>query len=213
MNPRRLPRAVLPAAAAVLCALLASCSSGSASPASPAPPSAASQVSTVSPAPSVSPSAKTLPPSRLCSAFDKSAARQVLTDPKQASRVAPGKGEAPDSCGYTSGDGSAMLTLTPSARSYAAELSAAHSLVRDPVAAGMRDVKVTEVDGLGQAAFRETAQVIKPPQDVAFVVWRAGSRTWVLTLAESRSSSGSGKAQDTDALLESARRLTPRLPA
>ncbi|GHE08894.1 hypothetical protein [Streptomyces alanosinicus] len=135
----------------------------------------------------------------------------MLTDPKQAPRVAPVKGKAPDSCGYTSGDGSAILTLNPSARSYAAELSAAHSLVRDPAVAGMSEVKVTEADGLGQAAFRETAQVMKPPQNVAFVVWHAGSRTWVLTLAES--GSGSGKALDTDPLMDVARRLTPRLPA
>ncbi|MGW3129595.1 hypothetical protein [Streptomyces sp. NPDC001123] len=46
----------------------------------------------------------------------------MLTDPKQAPRGARGKGKALDSCSYTSGDGTAMLTLN-----HAAELSAAHS--------------------------------------------------------------------------------------
>ncbi|WP_369171269.1 hypothetical protein AB5J49_26700 [Streptomyces sp. R28] len=211
MHPRRLPRTVLPAAAALLCGLLASCSSGSASPAAAGTsPTGAAQVTTVSPDPAATPSVnsspKTLPPSRLCAVLDRSAARQVLTDPKQAPRVAPNKGTAPDSCSYTSGDGTAMLTLNPSTRSYAAELSAAHSLVRDPASAGMRDVKVTEVDGLGQGAFSETTQVLRPRQNVAYVVWRAGSRTWVLTLAETAGAKGA------DRLVSLARQITPRLP-
>lgn len=212
MHPRRLLRAALPAAAAVLCGLLASCSTGSASPAAAgASPSSASQVTTVSPEPTVTPSGvsspKTLPPSHLCTVLDRSVARQVLTDPKQAPRVVPGKGTALDSCSYTSGDGTAMLTLNPSDRSYAAELSAAHSLVRDPASAGMRDVKVTEVTGLGQGAFSESAQVVQPKQNVAYVVWRAAARTWVLTLADT-----SGRAQGDDRLVPLARKITPRLP-
>lgn len=209
MNPRRLPRAVLPAAAAVLCGLLASCSPGSTSPAdASASPSGAGRVTNVSPDPTVTPSVKTLPPSRLCTVFDESAARQVLTDPKQAPRVAPNKGTAPDSCSYTSGNGASMLTLNPSTRSYDAERSAAHRLVRDPASAGMRDVKVTKVDGLGQAAFSETTQVLQPRQSVAYVVWRAGSGTWVLTLADT-----GDKAQGADRLVELARRITPASPA
>ncbi|SHI17634.1 hypothetical protein [Streptomyces sp. 3214.6] len=216
MHPRRLrrlPRTALPTAAAVLCGLLASCSTGSASPtAAGASPTGTGQVTTISPDPAVTPSVtsspKTLPPSRLCTALDQSAARQVLTDPQQAPRVAPNKGTAPDSCSYTSGDQTAMLTLNPSARSYDAELSAAHSLVRDPASAGMRDVKVTELTGLGQGAFSETVQVVRPKQNVTYVVWRAASKTWVLTLADTDSS----KAQGTDGLVEVARRVTPQLP-
>lgn len=209
MNPRRLPRTALTAAAALLCGLLASCTGGSASPAAAgASPTSDDQVTTISPEPTVSSSPKTLPPSRLCTVLDPSAAQQVLTRPKQAPRVAPNKGTAPDSCSYASGDGSAMLTLSPSTRSYDAELAAAHRVVRDPASAGMRDVKVTEVTGLGQAAFSETTQVLQPRQNVAYVVWRAGSKTWVLTLADV----GSSKAQGDDRLVEVARRITPRLP-
>ncbi|NUP39478.1 MAG: hypothetical protein HOY76_21290 [Streptomyces sp.] len=211
MHPRRLrrlPHAALPAAAALLCALLASCSSGSAS--AGASPTGASQVPTGSPGPAVTPavmsSPKTLPPSRLCTVLDESAARRVLTAPKQAPRISPGKGTAEDSCSYASGDGTALLTLNPSTRSYDDEVAASHRLVRDPASAGMRDVKVTEVTGLGQGAFRETVQVLRPQQDVAYVVWRAGSRTWVLTLAETRGAKGA------DRLASLARQLTPRLP-
>ncbi|MFF4504216.1 hypothetical protein [Streptomyces sp. NPDC001401] len=214
MDPRplrRLPRTVAPAAAALLCALLASCSPGSASPAaSGASHAGAAQVTTASPGPAVAPSVtsspKTLPPSRLCAVLDRSAARQMLTDPKQAPRLAPGNGTAPDSCSYASGDGMNLLTLTPSARSYNAEVSASHNLVRDPASAGMRDVKVTEVTGLGQAAFRETVVVLQPRQNVAYVVWRVGSKTWVLTLAET------GGAKAADRLVALARKITPRLP-
>ncbi|NUP42999.1 MAG: hypothetical protein HOY76_39775 [Streptomyces sp.] len=211
MHPRRLrrlPRTALPAAAALLCALLASCSSGSGS--AGASPTGAAATASVSPGPALTPSVtsspKTLPPSRLCTVLDESTARQVLTAPKQAPRVAPGSGTALDSCSYASGDGSALLTLNPSARSYDAEVSASHNLVRDPASAGMRDVKVTEVTGLGQGAFRETVQVLQPPQNVAYVVWRAGSKTWVLTLAETEG------ATDADRLVSLARQITPRLP-
>lgn len=77
---------------------------------------------------------------------------------------------AADSCSYASGDGRTLLTLAPSIRSYAAEASASHSLVSDPASAGMRDVKVSEVTGLGQGAFSETTQVLQPQQNVAYVV-------------------------------------------
>ncbi|MEV6948946.1 hypothetical protein AB0N07_44955 [Streptomyces sp. NPDC051172] len=214
MHPRRLrrlPRTAAAAAVALLCAVLASCSSGSASPAAAgASPTGAAPVTTVSPGPAATPSVtsspKTLPASRLCTVLDGATARRVLTAPKQAPRVAPGNGTALDSCSYASGDGSALLTLNPSARSYDAEVSASHNLVRDPASAGMRDVKVTEVTGLGQGAFRETVQVLQPPQNVAYVVWRGGSRTWVLTLAETAG------ATDADRLVSLARQITPRLP-
>ncbi|MDG5804350.1 hypothetical protein P9869_17080 [Streptomyces ossamyceticus] len=214
MHPRRPHRTALPVVAAVLCGLLVSCSSGSASPtgsASPAAspsPSTAGQVVAIPPDPTGSPSVKTLPPSRLCAVLDRSAARQALTDPRQTPRVAPEEGTAPDSCSHTSGDGSAMLTLSLSTRSYAGERSAAHSLVLDPEPAGMRAVEVTTVDRLGQAAFRKTAQVVEPAQNVTFVVWRSGSRTWVLTLAEARGRTTPG----ADSLVGLARRIAPRLP-
>lgn len=214
MIPRRLSRAALPAATAVLCGLLASCS-GSGSSTSPAAvasptasPSAAGQVTTVLPsaAPSAAASVRTLPPSRLCAVLDEAAARLVLTDPLPAPRVAPGKGTAPNSCSYASGDRTALLTLSPSTRSYDAERAASRSLVGDPASAGMRDVKVTEVTGLGQAAFSETTEVLQPPQSVDFVVWKAGSRVWVLTLAQP-----AGAKDGADGLVTLARRITPRL--
>ncbi|WP_405767619.1 hypothetical protein [Streptomyces sp. NBC_01538] len=214
MIPRRLSRAALPAATAVLCGLLVSCS-GSSSSTSPAAvtsptasPSSAGQVTTVSPSavPSAAASVRTLPPSRLCAVLDRTAARLVLTDPLPAPRVAPGKGTAPDSCSYASGDRTALLTLTPSTRSYDAERAASRSLVGDPASAGMRDVKVTEVTGLGQAAFSETTEVLQPPQSVDFVVWKAGSRVWVLTLAQP-----AGAKDGADGLVTLARRITPRL--
>ncbi|MFF5496112.1 hypothetical protein [Streptomyces aquilus] len=210
-RPRRLTRTALPAAAALLCAVLASCSPGGASPAAvAASPAGVPRVTTVSPDPavtaSVTSSPKTLPPSRLCTVLDRSTARRVLTEPKQAPRVAPGGGTAEDSCSYASGDGTALLTLNPSTRSYDAEVAASHRLVRDPASAGMRDVKVTEVTGLGQGGFRETVRVLQPRQSVAYVVWGAGSRTWVLTLADT-----SGTA-DADRLASLARQITPRLP-
>jgi len=210
MNPRRLSRAAsraaLPAAAAVLCGLLASCSpsGGAASTAASAqrvtvvPPSA-------SPAPS--PSMKTAPTSRLCAVLDTAVARQVLTDPVLVPRVAPLKGTAPDACSYASGDRTSMLTLNPSSRSYAAEVSAAHSLAADPASAGMREVKSTRVTGLGEAAFVETTEVLQPPQTVTFVVWHSGSRVWVLTLARPL-----GPKNDADKLVPVARRLTAHLP-
>ncbi|MGW2565413.1 hypothetical protein [Streptomyces sp. NPDC001537] len=214
MHPRRfrrLPRTAAPAAVALLCAVLASCSSGSPSPAAVgASPIGAAATAAVSPgpagAPSVFSSPKTLPPSHLCNVLDESAARKVVTAPKQAPRLAPGKGTAGDSCSYASGDGTALLTLNPSARSYDAEVSASRSLVRDPASAGMSDVQVTAVTGLGQSAFRETVVVLQPRQNVAYVVWRAGSRTWVLSLAET------GGAKAADRLVPLARQLTPRLP-
>ncbi|MFF5359223.1 hypothetical protein ACFY4I_07395 [Streptomyces scabiei] len=222
MNPRRLSRAALPAAAAVLCGLLASCTDSSASPAntvsasalSPnavsasASPSGAGQAVSASPAaaPSAAASVKTLPASRLCAVLDRTAARLVLTDPIEVPRVAPGKGTAPDSCGYASGDRTTMLTLNPASRSYDAERAASHRLVDDPASAGMRDVKVAEVSGLGQAAFSETVEVLQPRQHVTFLVWRAGSRTWLLTLARFP-----GAKDGADQLVPLARRITPRL--
>ncbi|MEW2116412.1 hypothetical protein AB0945_14705 [Streptomyces sp. NPDC005474] len=219
MIPRRLSRAALPAATAVLCGLLASCSGGSASSANIATvpsatasgaPSDAGRTTTTTTSPSDVPSAaasvKTLPPSRLCAVLDQTAARLVLTDPRQAPRVAPGKGTAPESCSYASGDRQTLLTLAPSTRSYDAERSASRSLVGDPASAGMRDVKVTEVTGLGQAAFSETTEVVQPPQGVDFVVWKAGSHVWVLTLAQP-----AGAKDGADGLVTLARRITPRL--
>ncbi|WP_215447887.1 hypothetical protein [Streptomyces sp. ATCC 21386] len=100
-----------------------------------------------------------------------------------------------------------MLTLNPSDRSYAAELSAAHSLVRDPASAGMRDVKVTEATGLGQGAFSESAQVVQPKQNVASVGVARGFQD-VGALADT-----SGRAQGDERLVPLARRITPGSPA
>lgn len=202
------------------CGLLASCSgsgtppaavtspSASLSGAPSASPSAAGRVTAASPSsmPSAHASVKTLPPSRLCAVLDSAAARLVLADPRQAPRVAPAQSTAPESCGYASGDRTSLLTLTPSTRSYDTERSAARSLVRDPASAGMRDVKVTGVTGLGQAGFSERAEVLQPRQSVSFVVWSAGSRVWVLTLAQPV-----GAKDGADRLVPLARQITPRL--
>ena len=201
MNLRRLSRAALPAV--VVCGLLASCSPGGATPTA----EAAQRVEVaqrVEPAPSM----KTAPTSRLCALLDTAVARQVLSAPVLLPRVAPVKGTAPDSCSYASGDRTSMLTLSPSSRSYDAEVSAARSLAADPASAGMREVRSTPVSGLGRAAFRETAEVLQPPQSVTFVVWHTGSRAWVLTLARPL-----GPKENTEHLVPMARRLTTRLPA
>ncbi|WP_031475557.1 hypothetical protein [Streptomyces bicolor] len=206
MNLRRSVRAALPATAVALCALLTSCTSDNASSApDPAQHSAASPTPVSAPSPSV----RTLPPSRLCTAFDLTAARKVRPDLQPATQVDPNKGTAPDVCSYANADGTALLSLTPATRSYDAELSAAHSLVKDPSSAGMRDVRVTEVSGLGQAAFSERGYVVEQAQNIAFLVWRNGARVWVLTLAETGGSNGS---KGTDQLVPLARQITPRLP-
>lgn len=208
MNLRRFPRAALPAVAGVaLCGLLTSCTGDNASPATD---SVQQPAASPTPAPSASASAsasvKTLPKSRLCTALDLTAARKVRAELHPAPQVGPNKGTAPDGCTYATADGTALLTLTPTTRSYDAELAAAHSLVRDPSSAGMRDVHVTEVPGLGQAAFSERGYVVQQAQNIAYLVWRDGSRSWVLTLAETDGTKG------TDQLVPLAREITPRLP-
>ncbi|WP_055535860.1 hypothetical protein [Streptomyces graminilatus] len=228
MIPRRFSRTVLPAAAAVMCGLLASCSgSGTATTSGAAPsPNPTGQATTAPPSgapsgapsggpsggpssvptPAASPSMKTLPPSKLCGVLDTAAAGQVLTGPKPVPRAAVNKGTALDSCSYTTGDRTSLLTLNPSARTYATERSASQSLVSDPASAGMRDVKVAEVTGLGQAAFSESAEVLQPKQSVAFVVWNSGSHVWVLTLAQP-----DGAKDGAGRLVALAKRITPRL--
>lgn len=204
MNLRRPPRAALPAATVALCALLTSACTG----AHTSPVGEAVQRKTVSPAPAASPTpaVKTLPPSHLCSVLDLTAARKVRPDLRPAPRVGPDKGTAPDVCTYATTGGTALLSLNPATLTYAAERTAARSLVEDPASADMRDVQVTEVPGLGRPAFEERGYATRQAQYMAYLVWYEGSRAWVLTLAQTDTSKGA------DHLTALARQITPRLP-
>lgn len=210
MSPRHL-RFAVPAICAVLCGLLSSCTGGSA--ASAAGPTTTATTTTV-PAPTVSPptepsappSMKTLPSSPLCAALDLAAAQSVSADLQLAQRVADSQGTAPDICNYVLADGSAVLSLAPATRSYDEELGIARNLVRDPASSGMRDVRVNEVAGIGQAAFSESGYLVQQRQNVAYVVWRSGSRAWVLTLAEVADTNHAGRLGSV------AKQIDPRLP-
>ena len=91
-------------------------------------------------------------------------------------------------------------------RSYDEELALARTLVRDPASSGMRDVRLTEVAGIGQAAFSESGYVLQQQQNIAYVVWRSGSRAWVLTLAEAARTGNSSRLGSV------AKQIDPRLP-
>jgi len=165
---------------------------------------------TTAPVPSTSPSAsmKTLAPSRLCTtALTTGAAKRLIADPLLQTRLSPNKGEAPDGCSYVAADGKSTLALTPASRTYKAELSAAHALSADPDSAGMRDVRVDAVSGLGRQAFRETAYQTQAGQHITFVVWDAGTGTWVLTFATT------ADPVSDDKVVQVARSLTAKLPA
>lgn len=189
MNLRHL-RFAAPASLVILCGLLSSCTGGNA--ASAAGPAVTTTTATTVPRPTVStsaepsttPSMKTLPSSPLCAALDLAAAQSVSADLRLAQRVADDKGTAPDVCNYALDDGSALLSLTPATRPYDQELALARTLAGDPASSGMRDVRVREVAGIGQAAFRESGYLLQQKQNITYVVWRSGSRAWVLTLAE-----------------------------
>lgn len=190
------------ATCAVLCGLLTACAGGSPAPVAgsttPAP--------AVSPSAEPSPSVKIAPTSALCAALDLSAAQTVSASLQASPRVAANQGDTPDACSYASADGSALLTLAPAMRSYDEELALARTLVRDPASSGMRDVRVQEVAGIGQAAFSESGYVLQQQQNLAYVVWRSGSRAWVLTLADA------AHAGDLGRLGSVAKQIGQRLP-
>lgn len=144
--------------------------------------------------------------SSLCAALDLPTAQTVSASLRAAPRVAANQGGTPDVCSYVSADGNALLTLTPAMRSYDEELALARTLVRDPASSGMRDVRVTEVAGIGQGAFSENGFVLQQQQYVAYVVWRSGSRAWVLTLSETV------RTADSARLGAVAKQINPRLP-
>ena len=202
---RRLFRAAAGSLTVLACGLLAACDSTAHSTQSAAATAAAT-------APSPTPSMKTLPPSRLCTVLTKGVAERLITDPRLAARVSPNKGAAPDVCDYTSADGRSTVSLTPASRTYAAELSAAHNLAANPSSAGMRDVQVDTVDGLGRQAFRETAYQTQAKQQLTFVVWNAGSRNWVLTLATDAPSETTPTTAPNDTVVQVARSITGKLP-
>jgi hypothetical protein len=191
------------ATCAVLCGLLSACTGGG-----PAPVAGPTTAPAVSPStdPSSAPSVKTAPVSSLCEAFDLPAAQTVSASLQAAPRAAADQGTTTDACGYASADGSALLTLAPAMRPYDQELTLARTLAGDPAASGMRDVRVNEVSGIGQAAFSESGFVLQQHQNVAYVVWRSGSRVWVLTLAEVATTNNAGR------LGAVAEQLVPRLP-
>ncbi|KJK50459.1 hypothetical protein UK23_10750 [Lentzea aerocolonigenes] len=195
------------ATCAVLCGLLTACAGGSPAPvAGPAIATVPAPAVSSSTEPSSPPSMKTAPTSSLCEALDLPAAQAVSASLRAVPRAAANQGTENDACGYAMADGSALLTLAPATRPYDQELALARTLVRDPASSGMRDVRVTEVAGIGQAAFSENGFVVQQQQNVAYVVWRSGSRSWVLTLSETAHTGNS------DRLGAVAKQIDPRLP-
>ncbi|WP_405993752.1 hypothetical protein [Streptomyces sp. NBC_00986] len=205
MVRRRLFRAAAGSLTVLACGLLAGCDSTAHS----TPSAAATAAST---APDPTPSMKTLPPSQLCTVLTTAVAERIVPDARFAARVSPNKGAAPDVCDYTSADGRSTLNLTPASRTYAAELSAAHNLSANPSSAGMRDVQVDTVSGLGRRAFRETAYQTQAKQQLTFVVWNAGSRNWVMTYATAASTSAAPATVSDDKVVGAARSITAKLP-
>lgn len=203
---RRLFRAAAGSLTVLACGLLAACDSTAHSTQS----AAATTVTTTAPSPT--PSVKTLPPSQLCTVLTTGVAQRIVPDARFAARVSPNKGAAPDVCDYTSADGSSTLNLTPASRTYAVELSAAHNLSANPSSAGMRDVQVDTVSGLGRQAFRETAYQTQSKQRLTFVVWNAGSRNWVMTYATAASTSAAPATVSDDKVVGAARSITAKLP-
>lgn len=185
-------RVVAAATSIVLCGLITACAG------SPAP--------AVSPSVAPEPSMKTAPTSSLCAALDLSAAQTVSAALQASPRVAVDQADTADACNYASADGGALLTLAPAMRSYDEELALARTLARDPASSGMRDVRVQEAEGIGQAAFSESGYVLQQQQNLAYVVWRSGARAWVLTLAEV------AHTNNSDRLGSVARQIAPRLP-
>ncbi|WP_158853112.1 hypothetical protein [Saccharothrix deserti] len=210
MNLRCFRRVVVPVSGALLCGILASCSGGSEVPAA-----ASTTAAPVAIGPSVSedtapPSVKTLQPSALCGALDLAAAQGVSADLRFSPQAAPEGSDdstAAEACTYATDDGTAVLSLAPTTRPYDTALTLAHEVVQDPALAGMTDVRVEPVTGLGQAAFSQTGIVVEPLQNnITHVVWRTDSGSWVLTLAEIDQTDLAGR------LVPLAQQISPRLP-
>ncbi|MFI6548620.1 hypothetical protein ACIBO9_35790 [Streptomyces prunicolor] len=207
MMVRRLFRAAAGSLTVLACGLLTACSTST-----HATPSAAGTTTASVAAPAPASSMKTVPPSALCTVLSKSVAERLITGARLQARVSPDKGQAPDVCGYTAPDGQSTLSLNPTSRAYAAELSAAHNLAADPSSAGMRDVQVDTVDALGRQAFRETASQTQVRQRITFVVWNTGTRSWVLTFATTKGTSTAPTTVSDDTVVQVARSITAKLP-
>ncbi|MFJ2904122.1 hypothetical protein [Streptomyces sp. NPDC087212] len=207
MVRRSLRAAAAGSLAALALGLLAGCDSSTHATAS-----ATAGTSAPAASPSPTPSVKTLPPSELCTVLTTGVARTLVPTARLTARVQPNKGTAPDVCDYSAPDGTATLSLTPATRTYAAELSAAHDLSAHPAAAGMSKVLVDPVSGLGTQAFRETAYQTQARQSITFVVWNAGTRNWVLTLAKTSATPTTPPAATNDPVVKVARTLTAKLP-
>ncbi|MGW6905733.1 hypothetical protein [Streptomyces sp. NPDC054940] len=210
MLVRRFSRVAAGSTAVIAFGLLAACSTAAQS--TPTPTAAGGTTAPVADKGAAG-SVKTAPPSQLCTALTADAAKQLIADARPTAQVSPNKGDAPDVCGYAAADGTSMLSLTPGTRAYDTELSAAHDLSADPAPAGMRDVRVDTVSGLGDQAFRETAYQVQTRQQITFVVWNSGTRTWVLSLATRANASTTPAAVSDDKVVQVARSITAKLPA
>ncbi|MFK0282201.1 hypothetical protein ACIQVL_17265 [Streptomyces sp. NPDC090499] len=202
MMVRRFSRAAAGSVAVIACAVLSACG--------------ATADSTPSAAGTAVPGAvkmKTLPASRLCTVLTKDVAERLVADARFTAQVGPDKGDALDVCDYAAADGKATVSLTPATRTYAGELSAAHALRTNPASAGMRDVRVETVSGLGRTAFRETAYQTQAGQQLTFVVWDSGARTWVLTFAATADTPTTPATASDDKVVRTARSITAKLPA
>ena len=177
MNPTRHLRPVKPLAIALLCGLLAACTGGGSSSAK------SSSAATASPSKTAL-AMKTAAASPLCAVLDLTTAGEVLTSPQYSPELEPAKGTAPNECSYATSGGQSLLSFAPTSRPYATEVAAVHSVLKDPAASGMSSVRIQDVSGLGQAAFEESAYMTQAQQTLTWVVWRSGTRTWVLSLAQ-----------------------------
>jgi hypothetical protein len=204
VNPRYAQRAVVQAFGVVLCGVLASCTAGSEQP--PTPTAAPTTTAPSAPQESALPSVKTGPASKLCEVLDLATAQSISANLRFSPLVAPDQGTPQDACTYAADDGTTVLSLAPVSRPYETELELARGLVRDPASAGMGSARVEPVRGLGQAAFSESVVVLEPRQNVTYVIWRSGSATWVLSLAEV------DQTDFADRLVPVARQISPRLP-
>ncbi|MEV0468926.1 hypothetical protein [Streptomyces prunicolor] len=209
MMVRRLFRAAAGSLTVLACGLLTACGTSTHATPSAAGATIASVAAT---APAPASSMKTVPPAALCTVLTKSVAERLITGARLQARVSPDKGQAPDVCGYTAPDGQSTLSLNPTSRAYATELSAAHNLAANPSSAGMRDVQVDTVGDLGRRAFRETASQTQVRQRITFVVWNTGARSWVLTFATTEGTSTAPTTVSHDTVVQVAHSITAKLP-
>lgn len=203
MNLRYSRRAVVQASGVILCGVLTGCTGGGERPAAAPEPTT---ITSPTPEASAPPSVKTAPTSKLCEILDLATAQSISANLRFAPLVAPDQGTAADACTYAADDGTSVLSLGPTSRPYETELEMARGLVRDPASGGMGSARVEPVTGLGQEAFSESVVVLEPRQNVTYVIWRSGSATWVLSLAEV------DKTDFADRLVPAAQRFSPRLP-